>query len=289
MPRKLHTMLGLSRVRLHPLAPFLVGIFLAILACGMIVSIGRSFRLSRQAAITIAAELPSIRAKVALLRAITDAEESFAATGMTSRAELAEAYILPARSPSPRLASSLSDIAAALTRAGIPLHIDRLHIGDASDAGGNLRTYDATLSVIADEEAIARFIHLIEIGSTMMVHDVLESSVRDTVRRMTEEASPSSLPALERFFLTDILTYAIESDAREMAVVEKMPASTRDAVRAALLRGGLASVRSALHDIAAPLRTKASWPMPMMALRSIHRDGSRFLLNLTVFGYAEKP
>lgn len=266
---------------------FWVGMLFAFVACGIMIAIGRSVAARRDAALTVALELPFLRSSVAVLEAATHAERLFVETSLTSHEELAAAYVLPVGSSASRLVASLDDIADALAQRGVSVRIHRVDSGPASQPNDEgVVTAPITLTISTDDRTAARFLEIVELGSSMLVRDALEPMAERALLSALDASAPGALPAAARFLATDLLDYAAQPDVVEGRMFADVPSDIADRLRALLLRHGLGSVRSALGDIAPMIRATHAWPLPLVRVESFVREGDRLTIVLTAFSRA---
>lgn len=263
---------------------FWIGIALSFFACGILASAVRSFDARRAAAITLALELPPLRSAVVVQEAATAAERAYLDAGMASHEELAAAYVVPSISPASRLADALGHITSALTAAGDRVRIVRLHVDATPTQQTGVRVYAGSMTIDADTHALARFLTLIDLGSAMLVRDAIDPETLRALVANIERLSPAALPAAERLFFTDLLTYAAGPDAMEGPLLDALPDAAAPLIRSMLLQGGLASVRTAFSGIASRVKSEAAWPLPLVAVRSFQREGTHVVLTFDVYG-----
>lgn len=117
----------------------------------------------------------------------------------------------------------------------------------------------------------------------MMVRDVLSVEDQQKFLEQVEASAPLSLQTAEDFLYLDIVEYAAAPDSAEQRILSDAEPDVIDGVRAFLLQAGLASVRSALSQVAPHLKERKLWPLPMMRVQSIVRDGNRWTLQIIAY------
>ena len=253
---------------------FTVGILLTVLSCGLLVLHTRSFSLKRDTAVMIGTTLPELKSSVELLSANAQAEQLFAQDALVAREEQASAYVLPNGPVSSRAVQVLSEIASALTKnAGGNVSIQSLSFDAAATNLGSVKTVGAHLVLKGDFRSVARFFAVLSFSGDMMVRDVLSDQAADQFLKLVVSSSPLSLKAAEDFLYLDLLQYAAAPDTIEEAMTKDMPKDVAADVRTFLLQAGLAQVRSAFDKIATDLKDKNVWPMSLVSIVSLRRNG----------------
>ncbi len=253
---------------------FVLGILLSVVSCGLLVLHTRSFSLKRDTAVMIGTTLPELKSSVELLSANAQAEQLFAQDALVAREEQASAYVLPNGPVSTRAVQVLSEIASALTKnAGGNVTVQSLSFDAAATNLGSMKTVGAHLALKGDFHSVARFFAVLSFSGDMMVRDILSDQTTDQFLKLVVSSSPLSLKAAEDFLYLDLLQYAASPDKIEEAMTKDMQKDVAADVRTFLLQSGLAQVRSAFDKIATDLKEKNVWPMGLVTITSLKRNG----------------
>lgn len=266
------------------LSAFACGILCAVLACGILIAHADRFRSKREQALSIGMQLPEMESSVALLKANVEAETLFFENGLASREELADIYILPQTSPVPRFVSSVNAIARSLSAVDMPLMIERVTVDPSPVTIDGVKSYRAHLTLRGSFQTVSRFFGAYSFSGDMMVRDVLPSDTETTLLRAIESIAPLTLRASEEFLYTDLLEYVSNPDATEQRMLADVPLETASELRSMLLLAGLAHARSSLADIAKSLQSQRVWPLPLVSITGLHREGDRWMVDGTVYG-----
>ncbi len=256
---------------------------MSVIACGLLVNHTRTFTLKRDTAVMIGTTLPELKASVALLSANMQAEQRFAENALGAREEQATVYVLPTGQAAARAVQSLNAIASALTSAGGTVAVSRLTFAPASVDRGSIRTLGADLQLTGNFRSVARFLGILGYSGTMMVRDALSDEATDTFLRQMETLSPLSLNAAENFLYTDLLAYAAAPDQAEQLMLSDLAAEAQADIRSFLLQAGLARIRSAFSGIAPDLRDLRVWPLPLVSVQSMTRNGDQWNVALMFY------
>lgn len=266
------------------ISAFCIGILSTVIACGVLIAHADLFRQKREQALTIGMQLPELESSVALLKANVEAETLFFENGLTSREELADAYILPLGSPVPRLVASLSAIADALSKGGSVVKIEKVTVDSPPVTTDGIKKYHAHLVLRGTFQTVSRFLGILSFSGDMMVKDVLPTATESALLQAIESIAPLSLRSVEDFLYMDLLEYASDPDQSEERMLSDIPTDTAHELRSMVLEAGLAHVRSSLQDIAKTLRLKRVWPFPLVDVVSVRRDADRWMIDMTVYG-----
>jgi hypothetical protein len=260
------------------IALFTAGLLLTVAACGILASHARLFGQKRDTAVMIGTQLPELKASVALLAANVEAEQMFAEQAQAAREEQAAVYVLPEGSPSPRTVKVMQ----ALTQS-LDITLSKLWFDSALKDHGSYKTLKAHMTLRGSFQQISRLLAVTNFGGDMMVRDVLPVAAQDAFLRQVEAVAPLSLKTAEDFLYLDLMQYADEPDMHEQKMLDNVPTAVLSDIRSALLDAGLADVRRAFSDIAEKLFSSALWPMPLLTIDSINRNGEVWTIDFTVF------
>ncbi len=277
-----------SRIgRAARIAAFTLGVAGVLTGCSLLLKHIDAFGPKRDMAVLIGSALPDLRSRVALLGANVEAEQLFGMEKHAAREEQASAYILPEQPEGSRAVSVLQETAAALTADGSPISIGGISFARESVTVDDHRELAATVKVSASPGDVARLLTALEFSGDLSVRDALPPDRARAFLELVEKESPLSLPSAEEFLFSDLVTYAAEPDKAEQRLTRDMQPSAAADVRTLLLSSGLADVRASLSAVAPRLKAQRLWPMPLMRVDAIERDGDgEWTLVVTVFGRA---
>ncbi len=261
---------------------FVAGILLSIGACGVLAAHVGLFSQKRDTAVMIGTQLPELKTAVALLSASVEAERIFATQALAAREEQASVYVLPDGSPAARTVKTLQEISRVLGEEE-DFSMEKLTFDAAPKDQGSFSTLTARAVFRGSFQKTARMLAILGFGGDMMVRDTLSPDDQDAFLRQVEAMSPTSLRRAEDFLYLDLMQYAADPDKSEQRMLEDVPTVSVSDIRATLLDAGLATVRSAFTGIAAGIYEKGLWPMPLMKVRSLQRDGDRWAVEFAVF------
>ena len=271
-----------NRGQMYGVLSFTVGILLSIGACGVLASHARLFSQKRDTAVMIGTQLPQLKSTVSLLSASVEAERIFAEQSLTAREEQASVYVLPDGSPAPRTVKTLQEISRSLSDNG-DFVLEKLTFDAVPQDQGNFKTLKARAVIRGSFQKTARLLGVLGFGGDMVVRDTLSPAVQEEFLRQIEATAPLSLKRAEEFLYTDLMQYAANPDKNEQRMLEDIPTAAVSDIRATLLGAGLASVRSAFVGIASGLFEKGLWPMPLMNVQTVERNGDRWEIEFLVF------
>ncbi len=260
---------------------FVLGVILFIGACGVLQSHAQLFGQKRDTAVMVGTELPQLKSEVALLSASVEAERVFAEQAMAAREEQASVYILPSSTPVTRMVSVVQELVNSVSKES-PMTVEKLTF-DAPVDSGSFKTVKAHLTVRGSFQGLSRILAVLGFSGDMMVRDVLSVEVQESFLSQVEAAAPASLSRAEDFLYLDLIQYASTPDKAEQRVFADVPTDAISDIRATVLEGGLAHVRSAFTGIALQLRERNLWPLPLLKVDRVTRDGERWTVEMTAY------
>lgn len=274
-----------ARFRRHiGLGLFITGVVLCVAAVGLLVSYTRVFSEKRNTAVMIGTMLPELKSRVEILAANVEAEQAFQNDALAAREEQAAVYVLPENFPETRAVRSIQDIAGTLTKdAEVAVSVESLTFDPKPVDHGSIKTLGGKLNLKGSYQAVARFLQILEFSGEMMLKDVFSSVFRDDFLRQIEAIAPLSLKAAEDFMYLDILQYAASPDKSEQRMLQDIPVQNLADTRAFILENGAAKVRLAFDGIAPGLHDRDVWPLPLMRIDQIQRDGDKWTVGFTLF------
>jgi hypothetical protein len=117
----------------------------------------------------------------------------------------------------------------------------------------------------------------------MMLKDVIVPDAQEAFLKQVEANAPLSLRAAEDFLYLDLLQYAATPDQMDQHLLRDMRTDVAQDIKAFLLENGIAAIRSAFDRIAPRLRDQKIWPLPLLRVDSVVRDGEKWTMELTLF------
>lgn len=271
-------------IRLHQrlgsgTAFFVCGILLTVAACGILAAHARLFSQKRDTAVMVGTQLPELSSSVALLAASVEAEQLFAEQALAAREEQASVYILPESSPVARSVSLLQELSLTTGPILYSVTFDSVPVDT-----GSTKTWKGRVILGGSFRSIATMITGLGFSGDMMIRDVLARADLETFLRATESAAPLSLRDAEDFLYLDLVEYAATPDSYEQRLFRDMPTAVMQSLRVLLLDAGLTRIRTGLRDIAPSLRERKLWPMPLLRVTGLQRDGERWVLQVEAYG-----
>ena len=267
-------------------AMFAAGVLLTVLACGTLVLHARQFGSKRDGAVSIGLTLPDQKARVALLEAQTEAEQVFFEQGLAAREEQADIFVLPVGIPRARILQSIQEIGTAVRKDGTTFTIEGMTTGNVASltmSGTTIEKTAVNLMLKANFQTMTKLFGILGFSGKMMVKDVIPEGVQQAFLAEVENVSPLALGSAEQFLYTDLLEYAADPDSKEQQLFTELSPERAGELRAHLLESGLSSVRASLSPVAKDLKTSGTWPLPLVRIDSIQREGERWNIGLTAF------
>lgn len=260
---------------------FSAGVLSIILACGTIASHVRTFSLKRDTAVMIGTSLPKERTSVMLLRSSVEAEQLFARQARSAREEQAAAFVLPSTSPIPRAVLTLEQLSLALRDASNgQFSLVSVNFSSTSTNLGTHKTLPGTAVIDGSFQDVARVLGTLSVAGDLMVRDALSPGVEEQFLETVGVDQPAALKAAQDFLYLDLLDYALTPDMAEQAALGSVSESVRADLRQLLLQGGLADVRAGLSPVAKRLKERKVWPLPLINVTSLTREGTRYTVGL---------
>ena len=269
--------------RLPHLLSFTLGILLTAAACGVLAKHARLFSEKRDTAVMIGTQLPELKAQVALLDASVEAERIFAERALAAREEQASVYVLPKGSPVSRVVSSVQEIVLGLKNDG-PLALKSIAFQKKPDDHGSVKTVQGTLVLEGRFTDIAAVLTVLGFGGDLMVRDVLPLHDQELFLEEVGRVAPLTLKRAQDFLYLDLLEYAAAPDTAEGRLTADAASDIVLSLRSMLLQAGLASVRSALGPVADELKASELWPLPLVRIDRVIRNGNTWTITLTALG-----
>jgi hypothetical protein len=260
---------------------FLLGVLLTVIACGVLGSSTGLLSRKRDTALTVGTTLPELTSSVTLLRATVAAERVFTEQSLLSEEEQAAAYVLSDHSPVPRFVGSVQTIVSAI---GPGLRLESIAFDNPTPAVKGVRNYTGKIVLRGTYQDSARFLGILGLSGKALIRDVVPAASVQSFLTLVEESSPLALKDAVHFLYTDLLAYAQAPDQAEKQALRDLPASVLPDARSLLLQGGLSQVRAALSDVAASIRSADTWPLPLLKVTHLERDGDRFTVSVVLMG-----
>ncbi len=271
----------MTRRDLTGIGLFLLGVFLTIIACGVLGKSAGLLSRKKDTALTVGTMLPELTSSVTLLRATVAAERVFTEQSLLSQEEQAQAYVLSDHSPVPRFVASVQTIVTAI---GPGLKVESIAFDTPSAPVKGIRSYTGRIVLRGTYQDVSRFLGILDLSGKALIRDVLPAASVQSFLSLVEESSPLALKDAVRFLYTDLLAYASAPDQAEKQALRDLPASVLPDVRSLLLQGGLSQVRAALFDVAPSIRSADTWPLPLLSITRLERDSERFTVSVVLMG-----
>ncbi len=265
--------------RLIPLLCFGIGLCATAAALLLLIAHARIFSEKRDMALIIGTELPALRSRVALLEAGVEAQKIYGSEAAASREEQAQIFILPEEPDIARAVRSVQEITLAIKQG---LTVESISFGKTPSGTGALKALPGTIVLKGDAAHMARFLRILDLAGTFTVRDALTAGTASKFLADIQEASPLSLKNAEQFLHTDLITYAAQPDTTEDRMLQEIQPSAAVDIRTFLLKSGLADIRAVLSDIAASLRDKRVWPVPLLLVQSVEQVGDKWTLHIEI-------
>ncbi len=268
--------------RLPHILSFLLGIMLVVASCGVLAKHAHLFSEKRDTAVMVGTQLPELKSAVALLEASVEAERIFADRALAAREEQAAAYVLPKDSPVSRVVTAVQETVLGL-KGQSGLALQSIAFDRSAEDHGSVKTIRGIVVLKGSFSEIAAVLTVLGYGGDMMVRDVLGIADQEAFLREVEGSAPLTLKGAEDFLYLDLIEYASAPDKSEERLTTDAPAEVALEIRSQLLQAGLASVRSALGPVAAVLKTRELWPLPLLRVDALSRSGDTWTVKVTAF------
>ncbi len=264
---------------------FGAGIVLCAAAIGLIVSHARLFSEKRDTAVMVGTSLPEQRSEVALLSANVEAEQAFQRDALVAKEEQASVYVLPDASPVPRAVRSIQETVLALAQDGKEtIALEQLSFDENISEHGSYKSLSGSFVLRGTFQSVARFLGILSFSGDMILKDALPADSEQAFLKQVEASAPLSLRSAEDFLYLDLLQYASNPDLAEQRMLKDMPSEVASDVRSFILQSGAADVRGALSKVAKRLAERTIWPLPLLRVDHVIRDGNKWTVNVTLFG-----
>jgi len=267
---------------LSGLVAFALGMTFAIGACGVLASHARLFSQKRDTAVMIGTQLPELKSEVALLEASVEAEQIFAEQALFAREEQAAAYVLPEGSPVSRAVSAIQEIVIGFQQKDA-FRIQKLTFNASEEDHGSYKTIIGSMVLRGGFDETASLLSVLGFGGDMMVRDVLSVQDQQAFLSFIEANAPLSLKGAEDFLYLDLVQYAYAPDREEKRMLGDAPPDIADEARSMLLQAGLSGVRGSLGPVAEHLKMQNLWPLPLLRIGNLHRDGDLWTAALVLY------
>ncbi|MBI3331590.1 hypothetical protein HYZ99_01375 [Candidatus Peregrinibacteria bacterium] len=199
---------------IHPWRHFsTLGLFAAgssmLLVAGLLMTAHAFVFYHMEAALPAAARIPSMEARLAILREQVEVSELYASLQPGSPTEQLHVFVIPEGPKPERLLSYLELIGEHLRRRQSLRSLSAVEIGDKV-AEGSLFREPVTVTVEVTEQGMRDFLTLIELAGVLTIGDALTQEEQDQLLRKTEEGNPAGVVTLGQFLATDFLAYLRE-------------------------------------------------------------------------------
>lgn len=287
--------------KITPTVAWVAGSAAFLLAAFLAVHHGHALRSLRTTGLPAALRLPVLEARRTRLREQADVASLHASLQTAAVDEWVRTDVLPSEAdvyPVAALLQSFEDIGR---RDGSIQRMDIVAVGPvetetqvAPHAGERAAFSPVRVQAVLSADAEDRLLALLTMTALLTVGDALSDDERALLLQAAEEESPVALTAVEQFFSTDILTYALDPLAAEHRFLQLFTSP----LVARTLNG--ITAQSRLHDVRTvlggplgeALLARHLWPSRLLTLQSWEEerraDGS-FLVHMTLRAYVRQP
>ncbi len=272
-----------SPSRIARISGFVVGILLSVTACGLLAVHAGSFSLKRDTAVMIGTTLPELRSAVVLLRANREAEQFFTQHALASLEEQASVYVFPDVPSASRAILSVQTIVQSLPPACRSLKLASLSFDPVTVDLGAYTTVRASMQMTGSYRCVARLLAILSFSGHMMVRDVLPSSTADALLATVESQSPLSLKTAEDFLFMDLLSYALQPDIAEASLFRDLSTAVKADLTGLLASSPLSVLRAAFDAVDASRFDHTVWPLPLLSVQHIVREGDLWTIDLQLY------
>jgi hypothetical protein len=262
---------------------FLVGALLVVVSAGLLARHATEFSGKREHAVEIGSALSIKHSAVTLHAAQFEAERAFVQGALTAREEQAEVYVLPDTSPVPRMVRALDELSRILMKAGSDVRVDRVGFDSAPEDHGTFKSLRGRAVFHGSYQSVARLLGLLSFSGDMMLKDVLPASVQDALLQDIEAAAPLSLRAAQDFLYLDLLQFALDPSRQEDQMFADVPPEAALDMKAFLIEQGTGPLRTTFADIAPAIKASSVWPLPLVRIESVVRNGTDWTVTMVVY------
>jgi hypothetical protein len=227
----------------------------------------------RQVALPLAAELPSLRTHLQLLKQQADLAELHAAAQTDSPEEKLRVYVLPANTDMARPLAFFDVLHDYLAQQKLLQSMEPIAVSDPVPVDGEptLTARTLTLQLTLKPEGVQTLFALLRLTGTITVGDTIGAEDLQKLFALTEAENYAGIVPVEKFLSADLLSYVKEPKPFEQELTQSFPSEEflrsfhslletsglKDA--AALLQGGMGKT----------LIAQKLWPMQFLQLLAV--------------------
>ncbi|MEK7590587.1 MAG: hypothetical protein AAB489_00040 [Patescibacteria group bacterium] len=261
-----------SRIPAKTLLLLLGGAFLLSASAFPLLKHTTAFR-SMEEVLPLAARIPSLQARLAILEEQVEVAEVHAALRTGSTEERIRQLVLPRAVDLDRAIGALEAVRDVARKKGILRSMSGIDVGRSqSTLAGSLIVTAQPIAFRAtlNEEGLATFLQAVDLAGALTIDDLLEPSVREALFLQTETENPVAILSLEQFLSTDLLSFAKDPKPHEERLKKAFSSDGlsqyEHLLHATRLRSSLPLLRG---DLGATLEARGLWPLPFLSAAQV--------------------
>ncbi len=287
-----------TRVRL-PVALIAFAGGCAMLSYSMILLEGhyRELRDVRESTLPLAAQIPPLERRAALLSRQTELSELEAGVRAESAEEKLRVYVLPKGDDLRRLLPFLESARTLLERRRLLSSMSPMQIGEPEDVvlpgqgPEPLQARTISFSMVIRPEGRAQFMTILELSGMITVGDALSPENLRDIFALTEGQNFASIVPIEQFLAVDLLSYLQEPRLHDERLAQALGSRPMiDGVRSILQSSRLPQVRDyLLGDLGRTIVAQKFWPVQFITIEReslSETTGGWETLDLTLKAYS---
>ena len=287
---------NILRTHVWALLLCICGIGLLFLSAALMLAHAQVFQGMRET-LPLAARIPALEARVAILSEQVELSELHAAMSTRSAEEKVRLYILPKEVDLPRVLGYMELLRDHLKKDRTLTTISGINVGEELSLS---LPNDVTLSAVpfsfsasVHDQGLRDLLDALDFTGISTVSDALTKEQYEELFRATEAENPAGILALERFLSTDFLMYAKDRRATEETLLKSFSSEafrgTLEKIKeASLLSKGVAILES---DFGAALKKNRLWPLPLLTVEEIdwkETEDGLHEVTLEIFAYSRE-
>ena len=245
----------------------------------------------------LAARIPSLEARLAVLGEQVELSELHAAMSTRSAEEKVRLYVLPEGVDMTHVLGFLEVLRDHLKAKKILTTMSGIDVGEevsvVVDDDVTLSAIPFTFSATVNDEGLRDLLDALDFTGISTVSDALTKKQYEELFHATEAENPAGILALERFLSTDFLAYAKDRRATEETLLKSFSSEafrgTLEKIKqASLLSKGAAILES---DFGSALEQSRLWPLPLLTIEEIdwkENDDGSHTATLEIFAYSRE-
>ncbi|MBT3293272.1 hypothetical protein HN512_02945 [Candidatus Peregrinibacteria bacterium] len=257
----------INRPKVRVIGLHIIALTLLIISAQIMSKQVRAIANASQVSLPLVAELPVLERRLNTITQQIEMAELNSVLKIGSQKEQVDVLILPKEPDFDRLISIFDVLQEGLKSKNILKNASKIDIGDPIEDA-----YPIHFSFDVHEEGLRKFLSFTRIAGLLTVGDALSPEEREMLIHKTEEENPTGIIALEQFFSTDLLRYALDSRSHEEQLLRSFSSSDfvslfRMTMQSSLLR----EVRILFEgDFGQLIDDHNLWPFPMLIMDSIN-------------------